>query len=130
MKRLKPIVLAAAALLAACGTEPTASVRAPDEPRLGTSSTLSASIYGPSAVQTGATCTWEPVPSGGTPPYSYSWNSSQGDWGTDYLFDATAPTGPVSGYFYINLTVWDANLDDVSVRKKVTYSPATPTCGA
>src|SRR6202008_1343483 len=103
--------------------EPTAAPpRAPTGPKF----SLSGSISGPSSVKPNSTCMWETAGgSGGTAPYDYSWLSSQGDWGYGMTFYATAPS---SGPMVITLTITDANLDEVTVRKTVGVSPSAPVC--
>lgn len=123
MLRRKSLALTAAVVLAACGAEPTATLRAPEAPRL----TLSAQIWGPSSVQpSDSACFWEAIPSGGTPPYVYVWyggDNISGDGQFYYTtFDSSQP--------FLELRVTDAGGlgDQVVVYKSVTVSNQAQSC--
>ena len=106
----------------ACDTQPVATLQSPSMPRY----TLTGGIYGPSTVKPNSTCLWETAGgSGGTAPYDYSWLSSQGAYGYGMTFHATAPS---SGPMIITLTITDAALNEVTVRKTVGVSPSAPVC--
>lgn len=126
MTTLKTLAMLGTVLLGtACGEEPTGLLQAPERPR---STALTVGIYGPSAVKPYSTCMWETAgATGGTPPYEYSWSSSQGDDGSGQTFTATAP-GSLG--MIISLTVTDANENQTRVRKNVSVLGAAQNCVA
>jgi hypothetical protein len=112
-----------AALLAACGREPTAA-RTPQLPRLDVLP-LSATIKGPTTVQNGYTCLWYAMPSGGTPPYRYFWSAWSFQTGSDSTFEATVNT---SGAKTLYLTVWDANDTEYTIGEAISNTTAFIGC--
>jgi len=117
-------VLALAVLLASCGSEPT-GLRAPDKPNASLTA-LTASIYGPGPVQPYATCLYEAQVSGGTPPYSYEWVSSTGDYSYTGQLWATAPG---SAGFILELYVTDSVGERIEVTRTISVVRATgATC--
>jgi hypothetical protein len=121
-------VLALAALLASCSSEPT-GLRASDRSNASVSA-LTASIYGPSPVQPSATCLYEAQVSGGTPPYSYAWVSSTGDYSYTGQLWATAPDAHLDGAgFVLELYVTDSAGQGVEVTRSIGVVRATgATC--
>lgn len=89
------------------GTTTTPPVHSAPLPRSETASVLSVSIAGPSEVNPADLCTWYAVVSGGTPPYTYQWNSNG-------MVDMSGPgldywSGYKSfGYSWLTVTVQDA----------------------
>lgn len=116
-------VLALAALLASCGSEPT-GLRAPDVSNASLTA-LTASIYGPGLVKPYATCLYEAQVSGGTPPYSYSWVSSTGDYSYTGQLWATAPG---SAGFVLELYVSDSAGGSAEVTRSIGVSASGATC--
>jgi hypothetical protein len=113
-------VLALAALLASCSSEPT-GLRAPDRSNASVTA-LTASIYGPSPVQPYATCLYEAQVSGGTPPYSYAWVSSTMDYSYTAQLWATAPG---SAGFVLELYVTDSAGQEAEVTRSIGVVRAT-----
>jgi hypothetical protein len=115
MSRWKPVVASAAMLLAACGSEPTAT-RAPDAPRHSSSATVT--IDGPTQVKPGATCTWTARVSGGT-AYWYIWQN--GSMGSTYTKTAGL------GSFMLSVDV-ETGGETVSASQGVYVFQNAPDC--
>lgn len=123
--RAVSIMTAAIAMLAVVGADHAATA-APQHVELSSQKrTLSAAIVGPGAVKPYATCLWEAQVSGGTPPYTFDWLSSTGDFGNAQAFYATAP-GTLA--FIIELYVTDAAGDRVELSTAIGVRSSAPTC--
>lgn len=86
---------------------------------------LSASISPPSTVRRFTSCTWFKSVTGGTKPYTYYWEDSNGNpSGTGTSYTATV----VSAADDISLTITDANGVQLTVTKHVTASTTAPLC--
>ncbi|HEX8903919.1 MAG TPA: hypothetical protein VF771_03715 [Longimicrobiaceae bacterium] len=116
-------VAAAIALIAACGREPTAA-RAPQRPRHDVDP-LTASIQGPSTIQTYVTCTWAAIPSGGTPPYHYYWSAWGFQQGTDSTFSASITNG---GIHTLYLAVVDQDGTEATSSRVIAYTTTPIGC--
>ncbi len=66
-----------------------------------------------------STTTYTAVPSGGTPPYSYSWVLNGNQVGTASTYNYTASA---NGSYSLMLTMRDANLCEVSYPRTITVS--------
>ncbi len=87
-----------------------------------TAAALQASIGGPSTLSAGASGTWSANVSGGTPPYTYAWTSTNGGSGSGATFSRTfAASGSVS------LTVHDA-ASGVAHPTKAVSVPVSGSC--
>jgi hypothetical protein len=65
-------------------------------------------IDGPTEMQPNATCMWEAVVSGGTPPYTYQWTNHGMFAGTEASYTGSKDSGNTSGYIRLEVTVSDA----------------------
>jgi subtilisin family serine protease len=65
-------------------------------------------ISGPTEIEPGATCTWQAVVSGGTPPYSYSWTNDGLYVGNDEYYTGSKDPGNIGSSFPLAVTVSDA----------------------
>jgi len=116
-------VLALAALLASYSSEPT-GLQAPHRSNASVTA-LNASIYGPGPVKPYATCLYEAQVSGGTPPYSYYWTSSQGDYSFTGQLWATAPG---SAGFILELEVTDSAGESILVTRTIGVRTTGASC--
>jgi len=84
---------------------------------------LSVTMSGPSRVKPNVNCGWWANPSGGLPPYSYTWipNGSQGG-DPNEVIESFSSSG--------TLTVWayDAANQQASTSKYITVSSSAPNC--
>ena len=115
--RLPALVLFAATALA--GGRPAADAAPATD-----TETLAAVIMGPGTLRTYTQCSWYVSVSGGTPPYSYSWDASHGSgYGVDDM-----RFGEIYGPGSLYVTVTDYNGQDVTVRKGVNATSSGPLC--
>lgn len=91
--------------------------------------TLNVSISGPTQIQPEATCTWEAVVSGGTPPYSYSWSGEvQPTGGTDQWYTGGKDPAQLSDWFRLRVDVSDAGTGSGWHEITVTEDGSAPVC--
>lgn len=91
--------------------------------------TLTVSLAdGPSQVRRYQTCTWRAQASGGTGPYTYTWDAYPGATFTSYSYDFTGSTISSAGYT-IEVTVTDANNATATQTRYIQVSTSAPaTC--
>jgi hypothetical protein len=87
---------------------------------------LTVTISPPSTVRRFTSCTWYKSVSGGTAPYTYSWEIEGGS-GTSTSSSFTAEVLSAAADIY--LTVTDANGVQKTVTKHITTSTSAPLCG-
>jgi hypothetical protein len=113
------VLLATVSVAASCGSEPVAPTRTPPLAR----HTLSATLWGNSQVRPGESCLWEIMPSGGVPPYTYTYPDLNS--GTDPTFYVTfANTGNYIFRVYIN----DSQGTLTHVDQPVSVRNTNPSC--
>jgi hypothetical protein len=91
--------------------------------------TLTVSLAdGPGQVRRYQTCTWRAQASGGTAPYTYTWDAYPGATWTSYSYEFTGSTISSAGYT-IEVTVTDANNQSATETRYIQVSTSAPsTC--
>jgi hypothetical protein len=122
MKRWKAPLLALVVLATSVGVTGWRSVG--EKPAV-----LSVSLAdGPSQVRRYQTCTWRAQATGGTAPYTYTWDAYPGATWTSYSYDFTGSTISSAGYT-IEVTVTDANNQTATQTRYIQVSTSAPaTC--
>ena len=88
--------------------------------------TLAASISGNSGPAPGVMATYSANVSGGSPPYTYSWTSSDGGSGSASTFSHSfAAAGP----YTVNLSVHDSASHQATAHESVNVGGCTSNCG-
>jgi len=87
------------------------------------------SISGPTMVQPGATCTWQAVATGGTPPYSYSWwGQVQPNSGTGEYFTGSKDPAQPGSSFTLSVMVIDGNNQTATANLTIAENGSAPFC--
>jgi hypothetical protein len=83
---------------------------------------LSVTMTGPSRVKPNVQCGWWANPSGGVPPYSYTWipSGTQGD--PNEVIESFSSSGTLTAWAY------DAVGQQASTSKSITVSSSAPLC--
>lgn len=84
--------------------------------------TFTATIGGPDEVEVNEACLFWTNPTGGTPPYTYSWNAG----GTMSSSSGVTHTATSVGSYSVTLSVWDANNQLATDSKTVQVKADTP----
>lgn len=128
-KVLKAAATAALVLAAACGREPTAARDAGGAVPRHDVDPLSAQIWGPNPVRPNdGSCFWEGLVSGGTPPYTRTWQGGSAGGGSGQFYYTSFSTfiGPSN---FIRLVVTDAAGQQVTVTTAISVSNQATPCG-
>lgn len=113
------LLAAVAVTTAACGSEPTTPARQPAATR----HTVSATLWGTNQMRPGDSCLWEIFPSGGVPPYTYTYPG--GGTGSSSLFYVTYNS---VGNYIFRVWVHDSQQNSTYVDQPVSVRSYYPSC--
>jgi subtilisin family serine protease len=90
--------------------------------------TLSVSIYGPTEIRPGSTCTWEASVGGGSGPFSYQWTNDGHSVGTASSYTGAKLDGSIISSFRLKVFVTDPSGSSGEHEITVYEESSAPEC--